>query len=358
MKNGQRLALAPPRTSIARRRRVAPGDPSLTREKLLATRICALDLDLDRSPLGRLVRRLQRELKAKGLAFRPKCYLGDEWGCPEGVPAIGIPFYLAHPRLLRIERKEMLTVEGAGEVECMKLLRHEAGHAFNYAFQLHRRRGWRELFGEYHRRYPERYRVAPFSRRYVRHLGHGYAQRHPDEDFAETFAVWLTPGINWRRQYRGTGAITKLEYVDSMARRYADRRGASPPPHLLHGAVEHLRRTLASYYARRRHEARLDRPDAHDQDLHEIFVASEAKGRSAARFLARRAGRLVDLVTHWTGEPKHVVRPLERLLEARVRTLGLRVRPGAEEETMAHLLAYATTLTMNYVYRGRFLIER
>ena len=30
-----------------------------------------------------------------------------------------------------------------------------------------------------------------------------YAASHPEEDFAETFAVWLTPRSNWRQSFPG-----------------------------------------------------------------------------------------------------------------------------------------------------------
>jgi hypothetical protein len=83
-------------------------------------------------------------------------------------------------------------------------LRHEAGHAFNYAYRLYQTPEWRELFGPFNRPYRERYRPIPFDRNFVRHIEGWYAQKHPDEDFAETFAVWLTPGSRWRVRYRGS----------------------------------------------------------------------------------------------------------------------------------------------------------
>jgi hypothetical protein len=144
-----------------------------------------------------------------------------------------------------------------------------------------------------------------------------------------------------------------------MASLFARRRVPEPRARDLHGAVEHLRMTLGAFYRRRRREMWLDLPDAYDQDLREIFAGPEAPSRrSAAVFLRRRTRRLLELVSVWTGEHKHVVRPLLRRLSARVRTLGLKVGAGAEEECFHQLLAYVTTLTMNYTYRGRFLIER
>src|ERR1700758_375860 len=160
-------------------------------QEILDKPIRDLGLKIEGSPLDRLVQQLYRELERKGLTrFHPACYLTDEWGCPSGEPVIGIPFYLAHPELSAFE-KEMNDLEDPREV--MMYLRHEAGHAFNYAYKLYNTPEWKQLFGSFRRRYRDNYRPVPFSRNYVRHLAGWYAQKHPDEDFAETFAVWLTP---------------------------------------------------------------------------------------------------------------------------------------------------------------------
>src|SRR5688572_33484676 len=97
----------------------------------------------------------------------------------------------------------MLEVEGGNDTECMRILRHEAGHALDTAFRLHFKRQHRELFGSFAQPYPDFYKPKPKSRKYVLHLPAWYAQAHPAEDFAETFAVWLSPRSQWRRRYRG-----------------------------------------------------------------------------------------------------------------------------------------------------------
>src|SRR5215813_15099488 len=172
---------------------------------LLDTRICDLGLKLEGSAAEKFVEQLYRELEAKGLTkFRPACYLTDEWGCPSGEPVIGIPFYLAHVALSELE-KEAHDLEDAREI--MMYLRHEAGHAFTYAYRLHHSPEWRQLFGPFRRPYRENYRPVPFSRDFVRHLPGWYAQKHPDEDFAETFSVWLTPAFPWRERYAGWPAL-------------------------------------------------------------------------------------------------------------------------------------------------------
>src|ERR1044072_3467043 len=102
----------------------------------------------------------------------------------------------------------MLEVEGGTDTECLRILRHEAGHALDTAFRLHFKRQWREHFGSFAQRYPDFYKPKPKSRRYVLHLPTWYAQAHPAEDFAETFAVWLTPRSRWRRRYRSWSTST------------------------------------------------------------------------------------------------------------------------------------------------------
>src|SRR5712691_1921277 len=145
-------------------------------KEILAKPIKDLGLKLEGSALERYVQRLYRELDRKGLKkFRPPCYLTDEWGCPSGQPVIGIPFYLADPKLAKLE-KEMNDLEDDREI--MMYLRHEAGHAFNYAYRLYATPEWRKLFGPFNRRYREHYRPVPFSRRFVRHIEGWYAQKH------------------------------------------------------------------------------------------------------------------------------------------------------------------------------------
>ena len=170
---------------------------------------------------------LHDELAQVGLRVRPHAWISSEWFSPDNTPGIGIPFYLAHPRLTRLESKMILDVEGGTWRECMAILRHEAGHVVQHAYGLARRRAWQRLFGPSSQRYPRYYRPNPASRNFVQHLRLWYAQSHPDEDFAETFAVWLRPRSNWRTRYAGWPALKKLEYVDELMG--GNRRCAAVP---------------------------------------------------------------------------------------------------------------------------------
>ena len=197
-------------------------------KSLLGERISRLGLKLEGSPMQGYVADLYRELEAKGLKrFRPPTYFTDEWGCPSEEPIIGIPFYLADANLSRLE-KEFDDLEDVREIRMY--LRHEAGHAFNYAYKLFETPEWRERFGPFNRPYRDRYRPIPFHRGFVRHMEGWYAQKHPDEDFAETFAVWLTPRSRWRQRYKGWPALDKLRYVDRVAHSLSCLLYTSPSP--------------------------------------------------------------------------------------------------------------------------------
>ncbi len=199
---------------------------------LLRLRFRDLHLGLPRrASLQRAIRRLRAELAARGILIEPHFWFADEWFSPDGVPGIAIPFYLAHPRLERLERRMSRSVDGGNATGLMQILRHEAGHVVDTAFRLRRRKLWRETFGPPTAEYPQRYAADPSSRGHVRHLDGWYAQAHPAEDFAETFAVWLAPRSAWRRRYADTPALTKLQVMDRLMREIAGRR---PPVRSAH----------------------------------------------------------------------------------------------------------------------------
>jgi len=349
-------ALPGPAARPAQNGTAAAPDTGATAEidALLDTRISQLGLRLEGSPVERYVDELYRELARKGLQhFRPTCYLSDEWGCPSGEPVIGIPFYLADPRLARLERDRN---DLEDEREIMAYLRHEAGHALNYAYRLYREPRWRRLFGPFNRPYRERYRPVPFSRDFVRHLPGWYAQKHPDEDFAETFAVWLAPRSNWRRRYRGWPAMRKLGYVERTMRRIAAQE-----PLVDSGdfdvTVDDMHVTVGEFYARSLEETRAAESIAIDADLEQIFFR---KGRRraaltpAADIIEQHRLALTNTLTHWTGVPRPIVRRLVQRMARRARELDLYGTTGAEPSYLVQLTAFGTTLAMHYVTRTDF----
>lgn len=330
-------------------------DWQLQRDALLGQRISDLGLGIRGSRVERLVQQLYSELEQCGLRFRPPVYLSDQWGCPDGTPLIGVPFYLADPRLERIEAEMALAVED--DAEAMRYLRHEAGHAFNYAFQLFERDDWRETFGPYATPYRERYRANPFSRDHVRHILAWYAQKHPDEDFAETFAVWLTPGFDWRSEYAGWPALRKLEYVDAVMREIAAMDAAQATPDEEDLPVEAMDYSLAEHYEGDRETVPIEDERQFDVDLRQIFVraADAPSGEPAHAFLSRHNREIVTRVSFWTSEHPSVVRSLIEVLRRRAEVLDLRV--GAiEAATLIELTAFASAVVM--LHRHTHVIGR
>ena len=326
-------------------------------EELLCLRFCNLRLSIEGTFLEDQVSRLYKEMDAAGIRFHPECYLADEWLTPDDEPVVGVAFYLAHPRLMKLEQKMMLDVEGGTPKTCMMLLRHEAGHAMNYAYRLYRRKKWKELFGSFSTDYPDKFRYKPFSKRFVQHIEEWYAQYHTDEDFAETFAVWLTPGIDWRKRYKGWKALKKLEYVDQLMKENGAREPLKKTGQKL-WRIGRSKMTLKTYYQRKRKFHAEDFPDFHDQNLKRIFSEREDADRgSAARFLRHHRKAVLDHVSLWTGEKKFAINKLLRDLIDRSSELDLRVIQP-ETDTVIRISSYVTTLIMNHMYTGSFEKKR
>ena len=343
-----------PRSSSNSRRRIGPDAiAKLPESELLDTRFCDLDLKIDASRLRRPIDQLYRELDRRGLKFRPHCWLAEEWFSPDGVPGIGIPFYLAHSRLTQIEDRQMLEVEGGTKPWCMRLLRHETGHAIDSAFRLRRRKRWRELFGSATRKYPDYYKPKPYSKSYVLHLDWWYAQSHPTEDFAETFAVWLKPGSNWKRNYCGWRARKKIEYVDELMKELA---GAAPPVRSRERVdeIRSIRTTLRDHYRVKKDRYQNEYPEIYDRDLRRLFAEPGAPGasRRAAPFLKKVRPELRVIVARGTGEHTYTIDQVIRDMIIRCRELDLRlVRPEATSKLELAVLLSAQTI--NYLHSGQ-----
>jgi hypothetical protein len=324
---------------------------SLTDEQLLERRISSLNLQLEGAPLQAMIKQLNDELSAKGLTFHPPCHIGDEWFVPIGVPAIFIPFFLVHDRLRALERAMMLEVEGETPEWFMKLMRHEAAHAYSYAYQLQRKKKWQQTFGQTSDdETPTFYRPRPFSRSYVVHLDDWYAQAHADEDFAETFAVWLTPEFDWRKRYTGWKALQKIDYVDELMRSLAGQAPLHAPSYR-ESEYNCLNVKLKTYYARKRKLYADTYPDFYDTDLRELFSA--ATGIKASSYLRQRRRRLMNSVCRFTNEKKFRVNKLLNRLIDRSDELGLRVQNDDPQQDF-RVASYITTLVMNYLFTGRF----
>ena len=335
-----------------------PADPrpawvDLPDEQLLDVRLSDLGLTIEGSWLEERLADLHRELDARGLTFRPHYWLSTEWFSPDGVPGVAIPFYLAHPRLMRLERSQMLEVEGGTPDWCMKILRHEAGHAFDNAYDLRKRRKRVKLFGSPSVDYPDFYLPRPYSKSFVLHLDSWYAQSHPDEDFAETFAVWLRPESDWRARYQDWPALRKLEYMDELMRDIAGQ----PPVVKTRRIVEPLDRsriTLRRHYSKRRSHYGIDYPDFYDRDLNRLFSADPAYAKNPKAFTMMQKMRrdVRRLVAEWTGSYQYTIDRVIEDMIARAKELNLRLKYPVDR-TRLDFTILVTVQTMNYLHSGR-----
>ncbi|MFY9555832.1 MAG: putative zinc-binding metallopeptidase [Blastocatellia bacterium] len=324
----------------------------LTDDQLLDLRFCELPLTIEGTALQDRIARLHSELEACGLNFRPHIWLSEEWFTPDGVPGFAIPFYLAHPRLSKLERRQMLEIEGASQRDCLRIMRHETGHAIDNAFRLHGRRRYRELFGSFRRPYPDSYTPQPNSRDYVLHLPAWYAQAHPAEDFAETFAEWMRPGSRWKKRYRRWPALAKLNYVEELMREMAGRPAVNNS-RVRVDELSGIEITLRDHYRKKREHYAFQWPPDYDQDLLRIF-SSEPQHKfcpSAAGFLARHRRSLCHEVADGTGAHHYAIDQMLSHMINRCRELKLRVNLTAER-TRQKVLVSLTIQTMNGIHTG------
>jgi hypothetical protein len=331
---------------------------SLSDKELLELRFCDLGLKLRDVPvLQERIRRLHENLMRRNLRFRPHCWLAEEWFSPDGIPGIAIPFYLAHPRLRQLEQRQMFEVEGGGDHGCMRLLRHETGHAICTAYQLHRRRRWREVFGNFNKPYPTHYCPRPRSKHFVLHLDWWYAQSHPAEDFAETFAVWLRPRNKWRDHYAGWPVLKKLEYVNELMNSIEDRtprvRNRSE-----YESLSGLRKTLGEHYEDKRTHFGIEVPEFYEADLVRLFSDTPGRGKrkpTAAAFLRRVQTEISQICARHTGDHPYTISQLiqEMIIQCRKMRLYLD-RP--EPQAKLDVAVFVCAQTLNYLHEVRHRI--
>ncbi|MSR46524.1 MAG: hypothetical protein EXS13_05610 [Planctomycetes bacterium] len=331
--------------------------------ELLSKRICDFDLHIEGRPLEKVIERFRDEIAARGMSHvRPVFYLSDIWGVTEGTVAIGIPFYLADDALRRVQKQRGGVVEGETEEEILRYLRHEMGHVVNYAYRLYTSEEWTTVFGPMSRPYVEDYKVAPFSTDFVRHLPGGYAQKHPDEDWAETFAVWMTDQLDWRELYvDSAGALAKLEYCARTMKELRDRA-----PEVINSVIDYeakdIHTTVQEFYASFA-IGDVIVPKSLDGDLQVIFartkpdIADSATARTgdAALLMRRQRDFLANSVYRWTGVDTSVIQPVLTHLIARSTALKLTYPLSVRDEVLVEISGFLTTLAMNFVYKGKFI---
>jgi hypothetical protein len=324
---------------------------------ILKLRFKDISLSIKDTEVYEYVQQLYSELESKGLTFKPHIFFGDEWFSPEGMNAIAVPFYLANAKLRHLEKSLMLDVEGGNQEWFMKLIRHEAGHCFDHCYRFSKRKLWQSYFGSPNEDYqPDTYRPQPYSKSYVKHLDNWYAQAHPDEDFAETFAVWLNPASDWKKTYaKWPVALAKLEYLEQLAKESSKKKNLAEKGRLP-SDVSRLMTTLAKYYQKRKREQADDYPDFYDSDLKIIFNGESDLSKrefSAGRFMKRQQKAIISTVAWSTGERKFTVDALVKRLTARCSEIELKIGKSETQTTM-EVASFLTSLVMNYLFTGKF----
>lgn len=316
-------------------------------KELLQLRLKDLKVTVEGTWLEGCLNELYDELEQRGIGVRPHAWIAEEWFSPDDTPGIAIPFYLAHPRLMRLERKMIIDVEGGTVPECMRILRHEAGHVVQHSYQLHRKRRWQELFGRSSQHYPRYYRPNPASKNFVQHLRLWYAQSHPDEDFAETFAVWLRPRSNWRKRYEGWGALKKLQHVDETMQGIAGQKPLLTK-RLKVDPLSKLTHTLEEHYEKKKALYAVESPKFYDRDLLRLF-SNDPRHRNApaaSTFLRENRTRIRLMVSKWTGEHQLALDAVFDEMIVRCRELKLRAVGSERQLTMD----FAVLLTAKTVH--------
>jgi hypothetical protein len=294
--------------------------------------------------------------------LQPQFYLSTEWGVPFGTISVAIPFYLAKPELTALHAEYQGLVEGFSAADILRYLRHEMGHVVNYAYRLYDEKEWVKHFGSISQPYLEEYRPVPFSRRFVRHLPGWYAQKHPDEDWAETFAVWMTPRLDWRAEYEGRAeALAKLQFCDQTMKALKEREPLVTATEADEDVGE-LGSSLEEFYGSPTADTDEFAPGL-DGALRTIFedrgdkkdVDPNAPRRPASVLLQRVERDLLADIYRWTGHFPERTRPLLRHLARRADHLGLVYPEGHELPAVLGLTTMVTALAMNYVHKGTYL---
>lgn len=318
-----------------------------------------LGLDVAGTRLEPILAAFRRELEQAGVTgVTPEFYLATEWGVPFPSAAVAIPFYLARPDLIALHAERAGLVEGNSRADILRYLRHETGHVVNYAYRLYERPDWLQAFGPFDREYPEEYSPRPFSRDHVSHLPGWYAQKHPDEDWAETFAVWMTPGLDWRREYAGwPGASAKLDYCDRMMTAVAGTPSllGELPADEDEDADDLFAYTPGEIYSDDEDdEAELPGLDGALRTAFDDFTPAAGGQVPVSQVVRTIETDVVANVFRWTGHFPERTRPLLRQIVRRADALGQVVPAGREAAAAVALTALVTALAMNHVYHGDY----
>lgn len=323
-----------------------------SKEDLLKISLCEIKYG-NKLPFSSLLSQLQQELKAKQIKLKPHVWIGDEWFCPDSISGFAVPFYLLHPTLTQLERQLIGYAEGSNPRWFMKLARHEMGHAMENAYYLRRNKRRQKVFGLSSVPYPESYEPRLYSRQFVKHLGDGYAQAHPDEDFAETFAVWLTPKSNWQQKYLGHGAMEKLLAMDTIMENLA----GTFPCNINRQEPLNINqddRTIGQYYREKRKQLRLTRRKFFTPRLKDVL--NPHGELRADQFLRTFEQDICRNVAKQTNQYQYRIKGLFKQMLQECRESNLRVWQQSSRQTVKQVEAAMVEYTPSYLRKGHHRI--
>ena len=329
--------------------------------EVLTTPVNRLGLSLRSSLIQPQIDKHLALLKRRGIKLRLHFYLGEDWGCVSGTSNIEVGFYDADPLLKELNREVRGWTNETREVDY--LLRHETGHAFCYAHRLYKNREFRNVFGvkgKFFDTYPatDRYKPHPWSRDFVNPNRDHYAQKHPDEDFAETFGVWLSLPSNWQKAYRTRkGALTKLKFVADIVRHYGDKPPQVPPdPGNLDVPVEAISMTVAEILGAPLTRYRKRATGFIDPHLKKIgrygLRSSDPGSIPLADVIAARRKFILEALVRNTKVTAAQASFLVNKMQARSRTLHLYVPLAMMDKCLVDIVCLATALATRFASRG------
>lgn len=332
---------------------------NFSKNELLKIRLCDLQLKIEGSEIEPLIKDLHRELSLKKISYKPHVWISDEWFVPDEIGGIAIPFYVVHPKLLELEQSQISEVEGETIDACMKLLRHECGHAIDNAYRLRQLKERQSLFGDSDEKYLPYYSPRPYSKKFIKHLDYWYAQSHPDEDFAETFALWLTPKSAWRQKYKNWAAIKKLNYINKVMKGLQNASAINSK----RTKVDELRndkRTLKEYYFEKRKYLGLNKLGKYDRDLLHIFTRDANMKRNkvmAAPFIRSIKNDALKIVSKNTGIYRYIIKQVVDDLAHRSESLNL-LLTSPKRETKSCFIEMLEKKSISHVKYKKHLVLR
>ena len=340
------------------------------KRELLHTPVNRLGLKIPGSFFEGAIAQVRQELDEVGLSkLDLHFYISTGYGCIAGSGIISLGFYDFDP-LIRDLNEEFRHFRYS-EADMVNLVRHEAGHAFCYTYKLYRRPDFREMFeveGNFYNTYPDNdtYDFNPWSREYVNPAGDHYAQKHPDEDFAETFCTWLDPRSGWRKKYRNKPvALDKIDYVAEII----DEMGHEPPQvesnlNWMYEKYEDLKMTLGEFLKADDSDYREQATGFIDPDVTALFRPHPriANTRALHRdfehgydFVRLNKQVLVNRIAYWVGVDVPVVEDLLDKVSHRAKVLDLWVERAGYDKKLIELTSYVTALCANYKTNGQYL---